>query len=139
MRSQPGETLGEKLDSFVHSQNPAEVLERTVFATRANLQRTINHLRTPYLAEPRTPQEDARFIQKILWKLGFPRFMFQSPLQDFYDNCLKTQAAAVTKYDSHAQWQTAVRSSGVNLFVGLEELLQMAVAFSEGVPLLVRG
>jgi hypothetical protein len=129
LRSTGGHALGEKLEEFISNQDPAAVLSRFIFSSPEKVQRSAEHLRAQHLRVPLNPEEERIFTERVLWKLGFPKTNFESPLRTFHSRLEKFDEAARTSYAEVEQWREQVRSLGVNLFVSTEEVLDQALVF----------
>lgn len=130
LRKMTGATAEEKLERLIATRDPSFILESFVFANRRALLKSLENLRASHLKLPDNDDEEKIFIQKILWKLGFPKTQFGSPLGAFHQKLRQFREVVGTNFDSEERWREQVRSVGVNLFVALEEVLDMSLAFS---------
>ncbi len=130
VRTADGKTLGQKLERFMEATSPAEIVDRIVLASPSRLRKALEHVKARYLSLPRNAGEEARLREVILWKLGFARQTFDSPLRLFYEGLKNFHDIAASNGASLEDWRAEVRSEGVNLFVYLEEILELALAFA---------
>jgi hypothetical protein len=129
LRSINGHTLGEKLEGYINTLDPVVVVSRFIFSSPEKVQGSVEQIRAQHLPVPFDQQEEQVFTQRVLWKLGFPKTSFESPLRTFYERLAKFEVTARTSYASVEQWREQVRSLGVNLFVSTEEILDQALVF----------
>jgi hypothetical protein len=129
LRKVPGKSLGEKVENFIITQDPIKVIERFVLENPDTVAATLKHLHATHINLPDGDDQEKQFLNIILWKLGFPKTTFRSPVESFRSrlSLFRDTAAAGTAMDEH--WKEQVRSVGVNLFVSLEEALDRSLAF----------
>ncbi len=129
LRHIDGESVYEKLDNYLYSEDPENVICELVIATPDNIQQAFKLLRYGRFVFPSTPQDERRLIQKILWKLGFDIRIYPSHQKLFWarlENFIETLKAS-TIYDE--QIKESIRSACVNFFVSLEEILDYSLSF----------
>lgn len=129
LRHIPGSTIGAQLDVLLARESPASLLQSMVISNISMLRGALAHMQADYLPWPSSDVEEGRFVQKMLWKLGFDKVGFDSPLTAFWDRLKHFEEVASSQKESDGSWIAAVRSAGVNLFVALEELLSKTLAF----------
>lgn len=129
LRHVSGESIYEKLDRYLHTEDPKCVIKDLVFDTSDHLHRAFKILRYGWFALPASDEEEKRLIEKILWKLGFDiglypphQSLFWERLEKFLDTI-----GACTTYDEEDK--ELIRSGGVNFFVSLEEILDYSLSF----------
>lgn len=129
LRTFKGATLGAKLENFISVEGPSFVIDKTVFSGPDKLRNALEHLHAAHLI-PRSPEGERTLLDRIMWKLGFPRMSYSSILSGFYGKLEKLQKIAAEADTSPDQWREEVRSCGVNLFVALEEILDTSLSFA---------
>ena len=129
LREFQGETLEERIDQFVHREDPRNVLKNTIFMQQRFLLAAFEYLKFGKFDVPSNVDDENRLIDKMLWKLGFdmPRFPRYSNL--FWERHEKFLECSRTyrKYTELDREQ--IRSAGVNFFVSLEEILDYSLSF----------
>ncbi len=130
LRNAQGATLGEKIENFIGAEAPRVVLERLVFTSQEKLLRSFEHLRAKYFELPQNQEQEKSLVERLLWKLGFPHSIHDPIMQSFNEKLEKLRRTTTNASHSTEEWKERVRSTGVNLFVLLEELLDKALAFA---------
>jgi hypothetical protein len=126
---QAGETLEERLECLVQSQDVRRIVSDYVLSRRDLYEKAADYLRYGHFPVPTSDEERQDLILRILWKLGFdvPHYpdtgnAFRRRLSEFSD----LLDGPLTSEDSVER----ARSVGVNVFVSLEEVLSEALAFA---------
>lgn len=130
LRGFKGFSLGEPIEKYISETDPVTVLRDLIFVSPENLRKSFEHLRAPHLRIPAAVVEDDELIRKLLWKLGFPQSRFDSTLRSLYESLKEFRAAANVEVKNTEQWRSLVRGAGANVFVALEEVLDLALGFS---------
>lgn len=130
LRKVPGKSVGEKLENFIISHDPIKVIETFVLENPESVTTTLHHLHANHIILPEGDAQEKKFLEIILWKLGFPKTTFRSPVESFRNRLSLFRESAAATFGNEEQWKAQVRSVGVNLFVSLEEVLDRALAFS---------
>jgi hypothetical protein len=128
LRHVDGSTVGEQLESLLSKETPATVIKEIVVSNIATLTFALNHIQASHLSFPDNQAQEDRFLQTLLWKIGFNKTQFESPAKDFW-NQLTRFKQVVSSTHQGSSWIPDVRSAGVNLFVGLENLLNESLCF----------
>lgn len=129
LRRTPGESLEEKLDYFMHSKPPHEIVTDLIVAHQENF------LTTAYKyglgsADNLVTLDDEQLAHIVLWKLGFE---LPAPGSDAaalrrYKDSFQ-QAAVASSYRGK-QDREEIRSRSANLFVALEKSLSATLCFA---------
>ncbi|MFG2296921.1 hypothetical protein [Streptomyces sp. NPDC048603] len=131
LRTVPGGDAMTRLDNYLRATPPRDVVAHLILDDRSRLLAAFEELRYGRFRIPRTAEEEAELIDRILWKLGHPLDSPESP------------DAAVRQYRQQLQGllQTPggfgdsvgrveeIRSVGINLFTALEKLLISTLRF----------
>ncbi len=130
LRYVAGETMYEKLDNYVYAQDPKRIVRDLVLSNPTHIQQAFQLLRYGQFELPSTPEEEDRLVEKILWKLGFNVRLYPTHQHLFWkriDKFLETvrNCGTYNEYDKEL-----IRSSGVNFFVSLEEILDYSLSFT---------
>jgi hypothetical protein len=125
LRGTDASTAAGKLEQFIRSNNPEQVVKRLVLATRANVIATCVELSI----DPDCYETDDLLVQRVLWKLGYPSRSeedFNRTFWKFHQEMIRlSQTAGISAVVDEA----AVRSLAGNFFVELEGVLDDALAF----------
>ena len=130
LRHLPGETVYERLDTYVHTEDPKRVVSNLVFASPEKIQRAFKLLRYGWFALPSCPTHEKRLVEKILWKLGFNIGLYPAHQMLFWERLEKLLDTARTCDTYNENDREVIRSTGVNLFVSLEEILDYSLSFT---------
>ncbi|HCX89684.1 MAG TPA: hypothetical protein DHT43_04015 [Deltaproteobacteria bacterium] len=125
-----GESIYEKLDRYVHTEDLKRIVSDLVLASSDHLQRAFQILRYGWFVLPSFPEEEERLVEKILWKLGFDIGLYPPHQRLFWERLEKLleTARTYTTYDEHDR--ELIRSAGVNFFVSLEGILDYSLSFT---------
>ncbi|GAA3019243.1 hypothetical protein [Streptosporangium longisporum] len=126
LRNETGKNVQDQLEHFLSSRTLEEAMSSLVLASRAQTRRAF-HLVGPGRFElPSSADNERVLLQRILWKLGMPL-----PPPPVVEARVLRHLPAFERYGAAQAAQDAeeVRSSGVSLFVALEELLQETITY----------
>jgi hypothetical protein len=129
LRNIPGSNVGEQLDSMIARETPSKLLRQMVVSNIYMLKSALSHLHSEHLPLPSNDSGEIAFVQKLLWKLGFNKSEFSSPTTEFWLRLRQFEQVVSAPNHEDTSWISAVRSVGVNLFVGLEQLLDKTLSF----------
>jgi hypothetical protein len=125
LRGTDATTAAGKLEQFIRSNTPEQVVKRLVLATRANVITSCVEL----AIDIDDYENDDLFVRKVLWKLGYPPRSaedFNGNFWRFHEEMSKlSQTAGISAVVD----ESAVRSLATNYFVELEGVLDDALAF----------
>jgi len=124
------DTLGREVERFILEKSPGSVIRELVLASHEKLAQALAHLRSSHFGLPTSRSEDRQLVNRILWKLGFPRTHFNSRLEAFYEKLTEFEEAASGSQSRVEYWKENVRAAGVNCFAVVEEILDLSLAFS---------
>lgn len=124
LRGTPGRTARERLEEFLRTSEPAQVIETLVLARRINATKVCEELGVPL------EQDNDSIRDGILWKLGFP-LPHSSDLRDKYWR-LHQSLESLAKTASVDLTSTAegLRSASSDYFVCLEAFLFDSLNFA---------
>ena len=130
LRHVDGESIYEKLDEYVHTEDPKRIASDLILASSDHLKQAFQFLRYGWFVSPLSPEEEECIVDKILWKLGFDIRLYPPHQRLFWDRMEKLLEAAktYTAYNEHDR--ELIRSAGVNFFVSLEEILDYSLSFT---------
>jgi hypothetical protein len=129
LRHITGESRYEKLDMYLHSENPKKILSNLVLESPNNLKIAFDYLRYGKFDVPNNIEEENRIISKLLWKVGFDVNMYPDHINLFWSRYNRF-AEIVSRCDgTNGEIQELLRSSAVNFFVSLEQILGYSLSF----------
>lgn len=129
LRHEEGDSLFEKLDRYVSSENPEKIIYDLILDKSTHLDRTFELLRYGNFYKPKNVDEEQIIIKKILWKLGFDIHLFPEFVDLFWKRLDKFHSISTEKSNYSESDREAIRSSAVNLFVSLEDVLSHSLSF----------
>ncbi|WP_344217913.1 hypothetical protein [Nonomuraea bangladeshensis] len=126
LRNEPGKSVQDQLEHFVASRTPEDALSSLVLASRAQTTHAFRLVGPGRFELPTSADNERVLVQRILWKLGMPL-----PPPPVVEARVLRHLPAFEQYGAVQTEQDAeeVRSSGVSLFVALEELLQETITY----------
>jgi hypothetical protein len=124
LRDVSGLTVADRLDEYLRTSPPDEVIRRLVMSSKANVDIAFEEVGLELVAT-----DDDTQIKRLLWKLGFD-VSSDVPLHErFWHLYERMLFGAQNANVSTIIDQEAVRGLGANFFVALENLLFDTVAF----------
>ncbi|MBV6684746.1 hypothetical protein KV679_13580 [Bacillus sp. JRC01] len=129
LRNVNGENFVEKIEKYLLSEDPKNILMNLIFDNPDYVVKTFQYLKYGDFEFPFSPLKEEFVVNKILWKLGFNSMAFPEYLNVFWkrhNQFLKTINVndIVSEEDKEI-----IRSAGVNYFVSLEEILDYSLSF----------
>lgn len=131
LRSTPGVSLEARLDEFLRTASPHEVLSRLVLSRRAHVSKAGDELHL----EIAGAEDDETLVDRLLWKLGFDVDITASLRIGYWTGHERLRQAAQTANVSTLVDYELVRSVAVSYFVKLEEFLTDTLSFATWVLL----
>ena len=125
LRRVEGSDTASRLDRYLETSEPRDVVREVVLSTRDSLDRAVAFLRYGDFDFDLTPQGEDTLVDRLLWKVGFDVNVYPKSLVRLYDRLRLLQQAA-----GDASSEDQLRSAATNLFVSLEELLDQGLSFS---------
>lgn len=124
LRDVSGLTVADRLDEYLRTSPPDEVIRRLVMSSKANVDIALREVGLELVAT-----DDDTQIKRLLWKLGFDVSSEELLHQRFWHLHERMLFGAQNANVSTIVDQEAVRGLGANFFVALENLLFDTVAF----------
>lgn len=118
--------LSEQLENFFRTTDPREVIEKLVFARRANVESVAKALELQSYAS----QRDEDLGGMILWKLGFPVIEERDPHQKFWSLYSRTTSLTESLGVSGIGDSEEFRGTASVFFTELEGVLQGSLGFA---------
>lgn len=126
LRSTPGVSLEARLDEFLRTASPHEVLTRLVLSRRTHVEKAGAELNLVISGT----EDDDTLIDRALWKLGYNVDVVSSLRSEYWAAHERLRQAAQTANVSTLVDYELVRSVAASYFVKLEEFLTDTLAFS---------
>lgn len=126
----PGASLEEKVESLLHAEVPRELVTRFVVGRRSSYNIALDYLDHGWFPPPTSPEQRDRIVDRLLWKLGFKVARYPTLYPRFREQCSSLRTVVEygpTHTDARKQ---EIRSSAVNVFTSLEEILEESLAFA---------
>ena len=129
LRHIKGESLLEKLDKYIFIEDIEKIIYELILDNITHLDKSFELLRHGNLYKPRNIDEEKLIIKKILWKLGFNIHLYPDYIDLFWKRFDKFIASSRLKANYDEEDREKIRSSAVNFFVSLEQLLNYSLSF----------
>lgn len=124
-------TLDQKLDLYINDNTPDSVVKETILKGHIQLKKAAELLHSEFDS---TEDED-KIINTIVWKLGFDINIYPSHLSIFWSNLERFKKDVLFSNKYNESDKSKIRSSAVNLFVSIEEILEQALSYTAWVLL----
>jgi hypothetical protein len=132
LRNVPGDSLAERLNHFLLSFEPSEIIRTLVFDSPARVRAALEIIGPgDYDVPTQNSNAEDRLVRAITWKLGLHVDAYPEYLLRFHDR-RKRFARSVEPWEAlpPEDDRDEIRGAGSNLFVALEEVLDASLAFS---------
>ncbi|MFF3447435.1 hypothetical protein ACFYXJ_09920 [Streptomyces sp. NPDC002667] len=126
LRTETGETLEARLDSYLNRHSPEEAAKTLILARKSNAVTACE-----ILGLPDNSPEDPNLISAVLWKLGFPSLDLSDPHLDFWR--LHEEMEDMVRAGTAGPLPPSAedfRGVAANYFVQLEGMLDDSLAFT---------
>jgi hypothetical protein len=122
------ETLKEKIEAYSLETEPTKIIKDTVLSGPLQIKKAFEEL-YGYFELPSNEESEIILIDKILWKLGFDINIYPNTIIDFWNKLesFKETVRSIKTLNTYEKDQ--IRSSSVNLFVALEDVLEQSLSF----------
>lgn len=125
LRGTPGVSLEARLDEFLRTASPHEVLLKLVLSRKSHVEKASHELNLTVSGT----EDDETLIDRALWKLGFDVDVISSLRSEYWSAHERLRQAAQTANVSTLIDYELVRSVAASYFVKLEEFLGDTLAF----------
>jgi hypothetical protein len=127
-----GRSLLERLDKCIYYSDPELILSDLIMDSPLHLKATFKLMKYGNFTIPRTSEDKIKIIKKLLWKIGFNIYLYPEYINLFWDRYAKfislLGSDECQEYDERKM--ELIRSSAVNFFVSLEQILGYSLSFS---------
>lgn len=122
------DTLKEKIETYTRITEPTKVIKETILSGPLQIKKTFEKI-YGHFELPTNEESENTLINKILWKLGFDINIYPETINDFWSKLedFKNTVRSVKSLNTFEK--DKIRSSSVNLFVALEDILEQSLAF----------
>lgn len=135
LRHIEGETINQKLDRYIDSEDPKEVVKNLILISEDKIKKTFEIIKYGIFEIPDSKVKEEYLIDKLLWKLGFNIKVYPAEQKIFGERFARLNEV-VSISDEYGEYEKEqIRSVGVNFFVSLEEILDMSLSFTTWVLL----
>ena len=124
LRGQPGSTAEERLESFLRTASPREILDTLVLSREANAKKAAEVLGLALGGD------DDNFLDAMLWKLGFVPNRRPDIRDNYWSNHIKLEKFVVTALAVTDPGEEELRAVASNYFVALERHLFDSLTFA---------
>ena len=122
------ETLKEKIEAYSLETEPTKIIKETILSGPLQIKKAFEEL-YGYFELPTNEESENVLIDKVLWKLGFDINIYPDTIIDFWNKLesFKETVRSIKTLNTYEKDQ--IRSSSVNLFVALEDVLEQSLSF----------
>ncbi|MFB8891846.1 hypothetical protein [Microbacterium plantarum] len=124
LRGHPGSTAEERLESFLRTASPRDILSTLVLSRELNAKKAAETLGLSLSGD------DDFLLDAMLWKLGFAPNRRPDIRDDYWRNHNTLEKFVVTPLTSSDSTEESLRSVAVNYFVALERHLFDSLIFA---------
>jgi hypothetical protein len=124
LRESPGQTAQERLESFLRSAPPENVVRTLFFARRSTVERVRDELRVA------DDLSDEEMIKVILWRLGLPPSAPRDTRVHYWQEHDELETLVRTASVGASVAESDIRARSSNYFVALEEHLFDSLVYS---------
>ncbi|QZQ54970.1 hypothetical protein KZI27_17130 [Curtobacterium sp. TC1] len=123
LRDVQGKTTGARLEEFLRQESPRGIVSTLILGRRRNAQRAADALKI-------TLSTDDDFVDRILWKLGFPLERRTDVRDEYWDRHQALETFVTTASASAESTEPRLREIASNYFVELERFLFDSLTFT---------
>ncbi|MCP2637940.1 hypothetical protein K0817_015415 [Microbacterium sp. HD4P20] len=124
LRGRPGDTTEDRLESFLRTASPREILSTLVLSREANAKKAADFLGLALGGD------DDGFLNAMLWKLGFVPGRRPDIRDAYWANHTRLEKFVVTALAATDPTEEELRSAASNYFVALERHLFDSLIFA---------
>ncbi|MDV6168587.1 hypothetical protein R1T16_09140 [Flavobacterium sp. DG1-102-2] len=121
-------SLDQKLDMYIYEDDPLKIINEIILNGPTQLERASKLLLGKFEAHNNV-EEEKRLVEKIAWKLGYEINLYPNFLAIFWKNLSAFKNDVLLSNIYNESDKARIRSSAVNLFVSMEEILQQSLSF----------
>lgn len=122
------ETLKEKIEAYTRVSEPTKVIKETILSGPLQINKVFEKL-YGHFELPIDEESENTLIDKILWKLGFDINIYPDAISDFWNKLEDFKETVRSVKSLNTFEKDKIRSSSVNLFVALEDILEQSLSF----------
>ncbi|NQV18766.1 MAG: hypothetical protein HQ534_09515 [Armatimonadetes bacterium] len=123
------DSLKQKLEYYTSDTDPQQVIKETILSGPVQIKKVFDFLYGHFVL-PNNEHDEKKLINKILWKLGFSINIYPNAISDFWSKLSNFENTVNKTMSSTSGAKDEIRSSSVNLFVSLEQMLEESLSFS---------
>lgn len=129
LRHIEGETINQKLDRYINSEDPKEVVKNLILSSEGKINKAFEIIKYGIFEFPDSMAKEEYLIDKILWKLGFDIKVYPAGQKVFWERLTRLNEVVRGSDEYGEDDKEQIRSVGVNFFVSLEEILDESLSF----------
>ncbi|KDN56532.1 hypothetical protein [Flavobacterium seoulense] len=122
------ETLKEKIEAYTRVTDPAKVVKETILSGPLQITKVFEKIYGNFEL-PNNEESENNLINKVLWKLGFDINIYPNTINDFWNKLEDFKDTVRSVKSLNTFEKDKIRSSSVNLFVALEDILEQSLSF----------
>ncbi|WP_391121102.1 hypothetical protein [Psychrobacillus sp. L3] len=129
LRLVEGKDFNDKFDNLLMNENPKQIVRDFLLDNPKHIKFTFDYLIIKNFYIPNDTLQEETLINKILWKLGFNINSFPDYLTKYWDRLEHFEKISYSMHSYKEEDKENIRSSAVNLFVSVEEILDASLSF----------
>ncbi|WP_277586811.1 hypothetical protein [Psychrobacillus antarcticus] len=124
-----GKDFNDKFDNLLMNENPKQIVRDFLLDNPRHIKFTFDYLLIKNFYIPNDTLQEEKLINKILWKLGFNINSFPEYLLKYWNRLEHLEKVSSSMHSYNEMDKENIRSSAVNLFVSVEEILDVSLSF----------
>lgn len=124
LRNVEGATPTDRLEEFLRTESPREIIRTLVLTRRENVESFCSELRIP------VDMPDEQLVDTIMWKLGFSPPVVPDKRDDYWTEHTALERVSTTAAVNLSLNPSVIRSTAANYFVELEHYLNDSLMFT---------
>lgn len=130
LRYTTGDTLEQKLDTYLIENTPHAALSDHIFSSPDALEKAFSEIRLGYFELPKNTGEEKLLIKRMMWKLGFSVPAHPIKFDKLISNIEQLRQVNKNNVSRQSDILHRIRGEAANVFVELERFLGHALSFS---------
>lgn len=127
LRGTQGTTLAQRLERYLQSMSPKDVLAKLILSGPHELREARAFMGMPL--EDADVRTDEDIVDRLIYHLGYPTNNYPSHLGTFWSRLTAFRAAVEVSPRATVDREDHLRSAGANFFVSLEDFLDRSLSF----------
>ncbi len=127
-RYQTTSGLDQQISEYIIEETPIKVIQETIYSGPVQLEKALKSIPGKF-DTPNNTEEEKLLVDKIAWKLGFNINIYPTYMESFWTNLTLFKSDVLSSLRYNENDKAKIRSSAVNVFVSIEEILQQSLSF----------